>query len=147
MDEPNQTTSDSINQDLVKFILEARRRGFDDWQIRAPLVRNRWPESTIECAFLYIKRQEELKKKIKTKSDGRIVYKYKNTITVHLDSEIMKLVEKRARKNMLTPQEQIEDIVRRSCVNVKKTSSENEDKVDDVFLKLFSRKKSGVKKV
>ena len=49
---------------------------------------------------------------------------------------------KRAKKNMLTVPEQIEDIIRRSCVNTKK-NSEAQDNVDDAFLKLFSRKTSG----
>ena len=42
----------------------------------------------------------------------------------------------------IVKQEQIEDIVRRSCVNAKKTS-ETQDNVDDLFLKLFSRKNTG----
>ena len=54
------------------------------------------------------------------------------------------MIEKRAKRNMLTVPEQIEDIVRRSCVNTKK-NSEVQDKVDDLFLKLFSRKGKKVK--
>ena len=130
------------NSELVNFILEARRRGFDDWQIREPLLKNGWLESEVQKAFLYIKQEQDRKLKEKKKYDGKIIYKYKNSITIHLDSEVLKIVEKRAKKNMLTVPEQIEDIIRRSCVNTKK-NSEAQDNVDDAFLKLFSRKTSG----
>ncbi len=130
------------NPELVKFILDARKRGFDDWQIREPLLKGGWLECDVENAFLIIKQELENNKKSKQKKDGKIVYKYKNSITIHLDTEILDLIEKRAKKNMLTTPEQIEDIVRRSCVNIKK-NNEVKDNVDDLFLKLFSRKTSG----
>jgi len=135
---------EKANSELIKFIIEARKRGFDDWQIREPLLKNGWPECWVESAFLAIKQQQDAKLKTKSRISGnKIVYKYKNSLTIHLDSEILKIIEKRAKKNMLTIAEQIEDIVRRSCVNVKKAQGENSDKVDDVFLKLFSRKNCG----
>jgi len=132
----------SANPELIKFLIEARKRGFDDWQLRDVLLRNNWPSIEIEKAIAYIKNQEEAGLKKKQNQDGKIVYKYKNSITIHLDEDVLKVIEKRAKKNMLTPTEQIEDIVRRSCVNTKK-SAEVEDKVDDLFLRLFSRKRSG----
>ncbi len=133
----------NANLELVKFLLEARRRGFEDWELREVLLKNNWPSEEIEKAFVYIKNQEKANLKKKSNQDGKVVYKYKNSITLHLDEEILKVIEKRAKKNMLTITEQIEDIVRRSCVNAKKSTAGTNDKVDDLFLKLFSRKKSG----
>ena len=131
------------NSELIKFITEARARGYEDYQIRLPLLDNGWPLKDVEHAFYDIKlaEQKKLKKKEKTKSN-KTVYVYKNSMTIHLDSEIDKQIAKRAKKNMLTSEEQVEDIIRRSCVNTKK-SAEVTDKVDDLFLKLFSRKTSG----
>lgn len=134
--------TEQSNKELVKFILEARKRGFEDWQIREPLLKQGWCEGDVENAFLLIKQHQESQKKIGKKQGGKMVYKYKNSITIHLDSEILKMIEHRAKKNMLTVPEQIEDIVRRSCVNTKK-NTEIKDDVDDLFLKLFSRKTSG----
>lgn len=141
MNMPEETTS--ANSELVKFILEARKRGFDDYQIRLPLLDNGWPLNEIQKAFYEIKLQEDKKLKKKGRvSGGKTIYVYKNTVTIHLDNEVLKMIEKRAKKNMLTVPEQIEDIIRRSCVNTKK-NSELKDDVDDLFLKLFSRKRSG----
>lgn len=133
---------DSANPELIKFILEARRRGFEDWQIREPLIRHGWNENEVESAFYEIKKQEDRNLKKKQTKDNKTIYVYKNSLTIHLDSEILKIIEKRAKKNMLTPKEQVEDIIRRSCASIKKTAGV-EDNVDDLFLKLFSRKRSG----
>lgn len=133
----------NANLDVVRFLIEARNRGFEDWQLREVLLKNKWPSEEIEKAFAYIKAQEEASLKKKQNQDGKIVYKYKNSITIHLDEDVLKVIEKRAKKNMLTSTEQIEDIIRRSCVSTKKSSGEPEDKVDDLFLKLFSRKRCG----
>lgn len=136
-----------VNPELLKFITEARSRGFEDYQIRLPLLDNGWPLNVVQKAFYELKLDEQKKLKQKAHSDGKIVYRYKNTLTIHLDSEVFKIVEKRAKKNMLTVPEQIEDIIRRSCVNTKKNAL-TQDNVDDLFLKLFSRKgnKNKVKK-
>jgi len=111
------------NQNLVKFIKEARKRGFDDYQIREPLLRKGWPFDEIEKAFCVLKPK----------------FKYKNKVSVFLDSDLLKKLEKRAGKNMLTLPEQIEDILRRSTLSLKKTTKE--EKLDDKLVALFSRKK------
>lgn len=131
------------NSELIKFILEARRRGFDDWQIREPLLKHDWPENEVERAFCEIKQEEEkkLKKRERTR-ENKVIYVYKNSMTIHLDNEVLKIIEKRAKRNMLSAKEQIEDIVRRSCANTKKNSAVKDD-VDDLFLRLFSRKNTG----
>ena len=111
------------NKALVKFIKEARKRGFDDYQIREPLIKHGWPLDEIEKAF------NSLKPK----------YKYKNKISIFLDNEILKKLEKRAKKNLFTLPEQIEDILRRSILSQKKSAQE--EKLDDKFLAYFSRRK------
>ena len=112
------------NQKLVKFIREARKRGFDDFQIRAPLLKNGWHFEEIEKAFASLKPK----------------YKYKNKISIFLDSELLKHLQKRADKNMFTLSEQIEDVLRRSVLNLRKKTPA-EEKVDDKFITFFSRKK------
>jgi len=114
------------NSQLVKFIELARLRGFDDWQIREPLLKKGWPEDEVEEAFIFIKNQHHSS----------------NRIYISLDDDVIRALEKRAKKNMFSLQEQVEDIIRRSCVNVKK-NAQPEDKVDDLLLKMFSRKNSG----
>ena len=111
------------NKELVEFIREARKRGFDDYQIKEPLLKNGWPIEEIEKAFCILKPK----------------YKFKNKVSLFLDSDILKIIEKRAKKNMFTISEQIEDILRRSCIRLKPTKKE--EKLDDLLVSLFSRRK------
>ena len=134
---------ENCNSDLLKYIRECRQAGFEDFQIRIPLLDNGWELHEVQKAFEAIRTEEEKQLKKKRIKDNKIVYVYKNSFTVHLDSEVAKIIEKRAKKNILTAEEQIEDIIRRSCVNLKKKDSEAVDNVDDIFLKLFSRKNTG----
>jgi len=115
------------NKELVNFIKEARKRGFDDWQIKEPLLKNNWPIEEIEEAFC------ELKPK----------YKFKNKVSLFLDSDLLKIIDKRAKKNMFTTSEQIEDILRRSCLRL--STTKKEEKLDDLLVSLFSRKKTNKK--
>jgi len=113
----------STNYELVSFIREARARGFEDFDIREPLLKNGWPAEEVEKAFSYLKPKKESK----------------NRIQIYLDDKVLKRLEKRAEKNMLNLHEQIEDILRRSVLNLKQNSAE--EKVDDKFITFFSRKK------
>ena len=113
-----------MTKELVKFIKKARARGFDDFQIKEPLLKHGWPLDVIERAFASLKPK----------------YKFKNKVSIFLDSDILKILEKRAKKNLLTLPEQIEDIIRRSCINAKKRKKQDE-KLDDLLVSLFSRKK------
>jgi len=131
------------NPNLVNYIRECRDSGFEDYEIRIPLVENGWNLSDITRAFEAVKKEEEKRLKKKLVKDNKVTYVYKNTFTIHLDSEVVKIIEKRAKKNLLTPVEQIEDIVRRSCVCQKNKQTSAVDNVDDIFLKLFSRKNTG----
>lgn len=116
------------NKSLVKFIKESRKRGFDDFQIREPLLKKGWSLDEIEKAFYVLKPR----------------YKFKNKVSIFLDSEVLKMIDKRAKKNMLTLSEQMEDILRRSCVNLKKGTS-RKVKCDDSLVAIFSREKRGNK--
>jgi len=110
------------NPDLVRFILEAQRRNFSDKKIREALLSNGWPVHEVNHGF------EALRDK----------HHFKESITIWLDPDITKLLEKRAKKNMMTLPEQIEDILRRSIANQKPTQIK--EKLDDMLVGLFSRK-------
>ena len=108
---------------VLNFIIEARKRGFSDMQIRRALEEKNYPSNLIDKSF------EELNPK----------FKLKNQVCIFLPNEILSALEKRANKNMLTLSEQIEDIIRRSCINKKTTTQQG--KVDDLLLACFSRAK------
>ncbi len=116
------------NKQLVAYLKEARQRGFSDLDVRNALLKYGWPLNEIEAAFYAISPK----------------YKFKNQVTLFLDSEMMKLLEKRAKKNMFSLSEQIEDILRRSCLSMKQPAAPS--KVDDALVAIFSREKRGRKK-
>ena len=116
------------NADLVKFIKTARGRRFDDYEIRTPLLKQGWPLDEIECAFNSLKRKK------------REHISFKNKVTIYLNNDLLKLIEKRAKRNMLTLPEQIEDILRRSTLSLRKGKLTGE-KIDDLLVSLFSRRK------
>lgn len=66
-------------------------------------------------------------------------------VSISLDKDETKILEKRAKKNLFTLKEQVQDIIRRSCVN---TSSKpaSDVKCDDNLVSIFSRSKKGRKK-
>lgn len=63
-------------------------------------------------------------------------------ITIRLSDEEVKILKKRAKKNMLNLKEQVEDIIRRSCINSKSGKISGE-KFDDKLVGIFSRQKRG----
>src|SRR3989344_6739191 len=111
------------NPELIKFIVEAKRRGFSSNEIVQPLLKRGWPEKQVNEAF---------KEAVKSFS--------KEKISIYLDSEVLKIIKKRAKKNLLSVEEQIEDIVRRSCVNARKKKQTSEN-IDDLLLSIFSRRR------
>lgn len=115
------------DKNLVNFIIEARKKGYSDLQIRTPLMQKGWPVNKIENAF------DSLNPKFKSK----------NQVCIFLDAEILKRLEKRAKKNLFTVPEQIEDILRRSCVLGR--ASVSKEKIDDLLVECFSRSKKGRK--
>jgi len=68
------------------------------------------------------------------------------TITISIDEEIKKVIGKRAKKNLLTIKEQIEEIIRQSAVRTKSGASASSVKADDRLIEIFSRNKKGRKK-
>ena len=66
-------------------------------------------------------------------------------LTISLDEDEVKILKKRAKKNILTVKEQVEDIIRRSCIS-SKTGGYKTVKVDDKLVGIFSRERKGRKK-
>ena len=63
------------------------------------------------------------------------------TITIRIEEEIQKIIGKRAKKNLLTIKEQIEEIIRQSAVRSKSGTSPSSFKIDDRLVEVFSRHK------
>jgi len=68
-------------------------------------------------------------------------------LTIDISDEEVKILEKRAKKNYLNLKEQVEDIVRRSCISTIKKANLQLIKIDDKLVSIFSREKRGRKKV
>lgn len=69
-----------------------------------------------------------------------------SNITISIDEEIKKILDKRAKKNLFTLREQIEDILRKSAVRTKSGKTTSEIKTDDSLIAIFSRDQRGRKK-
>jgi len=67
-------------------------------------------------------------------------------ITINIDDDVKKIISRRAKKNMFTLREQIEDILRKSAVRTKSGTSYGKIKVDDKLVAAFSRDRRGRKK-
>ena len=66
-------------------------------------------------------------------------------VTINLDEKVKKIISKRAKRNLLTLRELIENILRKSAVRTKEGSS-NRIKIDDRLVAVFSREKRGRKR-
>ncbi|HLC31911.1 MAG TPA: hypothetical protein VJK51_04540 [Candidatus Nanoarchaeia archaeon] len=62
----------------------------------------------------------------------------KSSITLDIDAETKRILEKRAKRELLTLRELASDILRRSALSSKQSAGV--DKTDDSFLTYFSRK-------
>lgn len=113
---------------LSKFITKARKRGYSDVQIRKALIKNNWPENTVTKAF----------------SSLNPKFKIKNQVCIFLSDEILSVLGKRSKKNLLTLPEQIEDILRRS--SIRKRTTHRQENIDDFLVSVFSRSPRGRKK-
>jgi hypothetical protein len=111
------------NKELVRFVKEARKRGFSDLQIRKALLENGWAIESVEGTLSYLNPK----------------FRLKNQVCIFLSGELIEKLERRAKKNMFTLSEQIEDILRRSALGGRKSAKE--EKLDDTLISLFSRKK------
>ena len=110
---------------LLRFIIEARKKGFSDSEIKTPLLEKGWQEDVVDDAFNHIIEKIEKRK----------------TLTITLPVSVIDIVEKRAKKNILSLEEQIEDIIRRSAVNAKNKKFLSPEKIDDLLVSIFSRRK------
>ena len=63
-------------------------------------------------------------------------------LTIDLTEEEVKILKKRGKKNYLELKEQVEDIIRRSCINYKTTGT-SKFKADDSLIDIFSRQTRG----
>ena len=115
------------DQKLIDFIIEVKRRGYNNSEVIPQLTERGWSIREINAAL----------KSISTTK--------KEKVEIYLNENIIDIVKKRARKNLLSLPEQIEDIVRRSCVNTKINKSKANEKLDDLLVGIFSRRKSGKK--
>ncbi len=113
----------SVDAKLIKFIIEARKRGFSDKEIKTPLLEKGWLEKDIEKGFSSLKEENII------------------PIEIDLPESIVKIVQKRAKKNLLSLEEQIIDIIRRSAVNAKNKKLPSAEKIDDLLVSIFSRRK------
>jgi len=68
------------------------------------------------------------------------------SVTINIDEKVKKIISKRAKKNLLSLREQIEDILRTSAVRTKSTVGYKALKIDDALVYAFSREKRGRKK-
>ncbi len=68
------------------------------------------------------------------------------TVTISIDEEVQKVIGKRAKKNLLTIREQIEEIIRQSAVRTKSGTNELGSNIDDRLVEIFSRNKRGRKR-
>jgi len=66
-------------------------------------------------------------------------------ITVDITDEEKSVLKKRADKNYFSLKEQIEDIIRRSCISTKKRQGYKKIKIDDRLVSIFSRERRGRK--
>lgn len=64
-------------------------------------------------------------------------------LTIELSDDEEKILKERAEKNFLSLKEQVEDIVRRSCINSKKKQGLQQVNVDDKLISIFSRERKG----
>lgn len=68
-------------------------------------------------------------------------------LTIHIDEDVAKILRKRAKINLLTLREQIEDILRKSAVRTKLGKKYQTIKIDDRLVSVFSRERRGRKKI
>ena len=122
------------NQELVNFTREVKRRGYSNDEIITPLLKRGWTIQEIDSAF-----KESEKNQKKTNKELK---QGKEKVEIYLNKDIHEIIRKRSRKNMLSIPEQIEDIIRRSCISTKLRKASNE-KLDDLLVGIFSRRRSG----
>ncbi|NCN98816.1 hypothetical protein COU62_03590 [Candidatus Pacearchaeota archaeon CG10_big_fil_rev_8_21_14_0_10_35_219] len=67
-------------------------------------------------------------------------------ISIYVDEKMMRALKKRAKDNLLSVREMVEDIVRKSMVSYMKRWRRRRIKVDDILVQAFSRDGRGKKR-
>ena len=67
------------------------------------------------------------------------------SVSIQLSEKEVKILKKRAKKNLFSLREQVEDIIRRSCIS-SKNKGKRAFKTDDKLVEVFSRDRRGRKK-
>lgn len=101
----------------VKYIRESRERGFEDYTIKSSLLMKGWPEVEIDKAFSYVNDQE-IAKEIQQHDKDYPRQSFGSSITLYLEGELRAALEKRANNNGITLQEEIENLLKKSALNI-----------------------------
>ena len=113
----------AADKDLLRFVKEAKKRGFSDEEIKNPLLKQGWALEEVEKAFIEL----------------GIFSEEKISITISISKSAYNIIEKRAKKNLFSIEKQIEDIIRRSAVTGK-SKTQGYDNIDDLLVSIFSRR-------
>ncbi len=114
----------NIQSVLKKFIKMCRAKGYSDFEIKKAILDKGYPLAETEKAFFSLSPKRQ----------------YKNQVCLFLGNDLLDVLEKRAKKNMFTLSEQIEDILRRSCLN-QMNKTPKPKILDDNLVSIFSREK------
>ena len=114
----------NIQSTLKKFIKTCRAKGYSDFEIKKAIIEKSYPLREVEKAFFSLAPKKQ----------------FKNQVCLFLGNDLLDVLEKRAKKNLMTLSEQIEDILRRSCVNQMNKTSKPKI-LDDKLVSIFSREK------
>jgi len=106
---------------IKKFIKESRKKGFSDLDIKEALLKKKIPLQLIQEAY------KELNPRLKLK----------NQVCLFLNNELILELSKRAKKNIFSLEEQIEDILRRSTITQRKKPLKKRFKIDDPLVQAF----------
>jgi len=113
-----------VDKKVVDFIRESRRRGFGDDAIAQKLSDAGWSINEIDAAFNAVKNTTP-----------------KVRLCANIDEDVAKMLARRAKRNMMSIEEQVEDILRRSCVSMRKKTPGEEKMVGNGFISIFSRRR------
>ncbi|MCX8159091.1 MAG: hypothetical protein N3D20_02265 [Candidatus Pacearchaeota archaeon] len=118
-----------VEEKVIEFVRECRRRGFSNEQIKDKLIEGGWSFKEIDEAINFVKKTTQ-----------------KIRLCIGIDEEVAKMLIRRAKRNMMSVEEQAEDILRRSCVSMRKKPLTEEKIVGNHFISIFSRRKYGGEK-
>ena len=135
------------DQALVDYISEAKKRGLSDLQIKKLLVEHNWKEDKVNRAIEAINSIQAFAPRFNANNHASTNHVSnnnqgsnsknqvsnskdqvsKNQVSLFLSNEMMQELDKRAKKNMMTVSELIEEILRKSSVSYKQGSSSSSE--------------------